>query len=32
VVVVVVGVWVLQAFGLWQYVLNYKIPPVHGTS
>jgi hypothetical protein len=26
VVVVVVCVWVLQAFGLWQSVLNYRLP------
>lgn len=26
VVVAVVCVWVLQAFGLWQSVLNYRIP------
>jgi hypothetical protein len=26
IVVVVVCVWVLQAFGLWQSVLNYRIP------
>jgi predicted membrane protein len=26
VVVVVVCVWVLQAFGLWQPVLNYRLP------
>jgi hypothetical protein len=26
VVVVVVAVWVLQAFGLWQSVLNYRVP------
>jgi hypothetical protein len=30
VVVVVVCVWVLQAVGLWQSVLNYRIPTVHG--
>jgi len=29
VVVVVVGVWVLQAFGLWQSVVNYRLPPTH---
>jgi hypothetical protein len=29
VVVVVVAVWVLQAFGLWQDVLNYRVPAVH---
>jgi hypothetical protein len=28
VVVVVVCVWVLQAFGLWQPVLNYRLPTV----
>lgn len=28
VVVVVVCVWVLQAFGLWQFVLNYRVPAV----
>ncbi len=26
VVVVVVSVWVLQAFGLWQSVVNYRLP------
>ena len=26
VVVIVVCVWVLQAFGLWQSVLNYRVP------
>ena len=26
VVVVVVGIWVLQAFGLWQSVVNYRLP------
>jgi hypothetical protein len=29
VVVVVVSVWVLQAFGLWQSVVNYRLPTVH---
>jgi len=29
VVVVVVSVWVLQAFGLWQSVLNYRVPTTH---
>lgn len=28
VVVAVVCVWVLQAFGLWQSVLNYRLPQV----
>jgi hypothetical protein len=28
-VVVVVGIWVLQAVGLWQSVLNYRVPPIH---
>jgi hypothetical protein len=32
VVVVVVSVWVLQAFGLWQSVLNYRLPTVHGSN
>lgn len=32
VVVVVVAVWVLQAFGLWQDVLNYRVPGVHTTQ
>ena len=32
VVVVVVSVWVLQAFGLWQSVLNYRLPTVHGAN
>ena len=27
VVVVAVCVWVLQAFGLWNTVLNYRVPP-----
>jgi predicted membrane protein len=26
VVVVVVCIWLLQAFGLWQTVLNYRVP------
>ena len=26
IVVIVVCVWVLQAFGLWQNVLNYRVP------
>ncbi len=26
IVVVVVFVWVLQSFGLWQSVLNYRLP------
>ena len=26
IVVIVVCVWVLQAFGLWQGVLNYRVP------
>ncbi len=26
IVVVVVCVWLLQAFGLWQTVLNYRVP------
>jgi hypothetical protein len=26
VVVVVMAVWVLQAFGLWQSVVNYRLP------
>jgi len=26
VVVIVACVWVLQAFGLWQSVLNYRVP------
>ncbi len=30
VVVVVVCIWVLQAFGLWQTVLNYRLPSAHG--
>ena len=29
-VVVAVCVWVLQAVGLWQSVLNYRVPTVHG--
>jgi hypothetical protein len=29
VVVVVVCVWVLQAFGLWQSVLDYRVPTAH---
>jgi len=29
VVVVVIGIWVLQAFGLWQSVLNYRLPTTH---
>ena len=29
VVVIVVGVCVLQAFGLWQPVLNYRLPTLH---
>ena len=29
VVVVVVSVWVLQAFGLWQSVVNYRLPTAH---
>jgi predicted membrane protein len=32
VVVVVVCVWVLQALGLWQSVLNYRVPAVHGAT
>jgi predicted membrane protein len=32
VVVVAVGVWVLQALGLWQSVLNYRVPTVHGSQ
>ena len=32
VVVVVISVWVLQAFGLWQSVLNYRVPPIHGNQ
>lgn len=28
VVVVVVCVWVLQAVGLWQYVVNYRLPTI----
>jgi len=26
VVVIVLAVWVLQAFGLWHSVLNYRVP------
>jgi predicted membrane protein len=26
VVVIVVCVWLLQAFGLWQTILNYRVP------
>ena len=26
VVVIVISVWVLQAFGLWQSVVNYRLP------
>jgi hypothetical protein len=26
IIVVVVCVWLLQAFGLWQTVLNYRVP------
>ncbi len=29
VVVVAVCVWVLQAFGLWQSVVSYRVPAVH---
>ncbi len=29
VVVVAVCVWVLQAVGLWQSVLNYRVPVAH---
>jgi hypothetical protein len=32
VVVVVVSVWVLQAFGLWQSVVNYRLPTVHSAN
>jgi hypothetical protein len=32
VVVVVVSVWVLQAFGLWQSVVNYRLPTVHSSN
>jgi predicted membrane protein len=31
VVVVAVCVWVLQALGLWQSVLNYRVPTTHTT-
>ena len=29
VVVVAVCVWVLQAFGLWNTILNYRVPTPH---
>lgn len=32
VVVVAVCVWVLQALGLWQSVLNYRVPTTHTTQ
>jgi hypothetical protein len=32
VVVVVISVWVLQAFGLWQSVVNYRLPTVHSSN
>lgn len=32
VVVIAVCVWVLQAVGLWQSVLNYRVPTVHGSQ
>jgi hypothetical protein len=32
VVVVVVCIWVLQAVGLWQSVLNYRVPTTHVTQ
>ena len=32
VVVVAVCVWVLQALGLWQSVLSYRVPMAHSTQ
>lgn len=32
VVVVAVCVWLLQALGLWQSVLNYRVPTTHTTQ
>ena len=32
VVVLAVCVWVLQALGLWQSVLSYRVPTVHGSQ
>jgi predicted membrane protein len=31
-VVIVVCVWVLQAVGLWQSVVNYRVPTTHTTQ